>query len=159
MSVATMSFFALAALAVPAFSESLPTRPQLPGAPLYQDLPRIIRAYEGWARHVVRALIFVPPALVAGWALAGRGSVRAPLANRLLLGLLCAGLTLLWAPKRTDWGYWVGLSSSLALLALSARVPDEPPALEPRQRNQITLALVLWFALTATLALTRARRS
>jgi|LNFM01.1.fsa_nt_gb hypothetical protein len=159
MSVASIAFFSMASLAVVAFGDALPTRPQMPGMPVYQDIPRVIRAYEGWARHVLRALLFVPPALVAGWALAKRGTDRAPLANRLMLGFLCAGLTLAWAPRRSEWGYWVGLVTSALVLALASRVDDQPQSLEPDKRNKVTAASVLWFVGLAALALTRARRA
>lgn len=159
MSVASIAFFSMASMAVVAFGDTLPARPQFPGMPLYQDIPRVIRAYEGWARHVLRALLFVPPALVSGWALAAKGTDRAPLANRLMLGFLCAGLTLAWAPRRSEWGYWVGLVASFLVLSLASRVEDEPPSLEADKRNKVTIASVLWFVAFAALALTRARRA
>lgn len=159
MSVASIAFFSMASMSVVAFGDALPTRPQFPGMSLYQDIPRVIRAYEGWPKHVLRALLFVPPALISGWALSAKGTDRAPLANRLMLGFLCAGLTLAWAPRRSEWGYWVGLVMSFVVLSLASRVDDQPPVLDADKRNKVTAASVVWFVAFAALALTRARRA
>jgi hypothetical protein len=158
MSVATLGFFGMASLAVVSFGDTLPARPQQSPQAFYRDIPRVILAYEGWTRHALRALLFVPPALSAGWALAGRGTDRAPLANRLLLGFVCVGLTLAWGPARTAFGWWVSLAGALSVLLLAPFVPDEPAALEAPARRRLALASGLWFVALAALALTRARR-
>jgi hypothetical protein len=110
-------------------------------------------------KHALRALLFVPPALVAGWALATKGTDRAPLANRLLLGFVTVGLTLTWGPMRTAWGYWVSLATAVALLGIAPFVPDEPEALTLDKRKKVALASALWFVALAALALTRSRRT
>jgi hypothetical protein len=158
MSVASLGFFAMASFAIVTFGDSLPPRPQDGAGPFYQDIPRVIRSYAGWATYAVRALTFVPAALVAGWALAAKGSDRAPIANRILLALATASTVLIWAPRRMAFGYWLAAAMSLALLVLAPLVKDEPEALDERARKKITAASVLWFVAFAAIALTRSRR-
>jgi hypothetical protein len=169
MSVASMAFFSMTSFAIVSFGNSLPPRPHEADMIIYQDIPRVIRAYAGWASYALRALLFAPAALVAGWALAAKSTSiapedgtssadRAPLANRILLALTAAGTTLVWAPRRGAWGYWVGLAASFALLVLAPLVEDKPAALDATKRKQASLALALWFVAFAALALTRVRR-
>lgn len=158
MSVASLSFFAMTSFAIVTFSESLPPRPQDAMALIYQDIPRVIRAYAGWATHAVRALMFVPAALVGGWALASKGSDRAPIANRMLLALTAASTTLIWAPRRVSLGYWLAFAMSFALTVCAPLVKDEPEVLDEATRKKITGASLLWFVAFAAIALTRGRR-
>lgn len=158
MSVASLSFFAMASFAIVTFGDALPPRPQDGAGPFYQDIPRVIRSYAGWATYAVRALTFAPAALVAGWALSAKGSDRAPIANRIMLALTTASTVLIWAPRRMAFGYWVAAAMSLALLVLAPLVKDEPEALDERARKKITAASVLWFVAFAAIALTRSRR-
>jgi hypothetical protein len=158
MSVASLAFFSMTSFAIVTFGEALPPRPQGWMGPFYQDIPRVIRSYAGWATYAVRALTFVPVALVAGWALAAKGSDRAPMANRIVLALTASSTVLLWAPRRMSFGYWIAAAMSLALLVLAPLVQDEPEVLDANARKKISVASALWFVAFAAIALTRSRR-
>lgn len=158
VSVASMSFFALTSITIVSFGDALPPRPPTADMLIYQDIPRVIRSYAGWPAYVLRALLFAPAALVAGWALSAKGTERAAIANRVTLALTAAGTALVWAPMRGGFGYWVGLATSLALLVLAPLVEDVPETLDAKKRRQIAGASALWFVALAALALTRARR-
>ena len=153
MAVAMISFASFVSLSVVLFSNKLPARAETTVQTMAMALPRPITKFHGVLGYTVRAWVTIPLALAVGWALASKGTDRAPLGTRLTLALWCCSLTALWMPLGGQWGHFIALLAAGSVLFITPFVEDEPSMLKPAQKLKLLAVSALWFIPLAVLGL------
>lgn len=154
MSVAMMSFASFVSLAIVCFSNALPARPEGAAARMMaMALPRPITKFPGILGYITRAWVTIPLAILVGWVLGSKGSVRAPLGMRLTLGLWTVALTAMWMPLGGQWGHFLALLAAGSVLFLAPFVEDASPVLDAKQQRKLLAVSALWYLPLAVLGL------